>query len=60
VLDPFFGTGTTIEAAIGLGHDAIWIELEEKYFEAVKQRLQKLPCKISIDQDACNQRTITH
>lgn len=40
VLDPFFGTGTTGEAAIRLGRHWIGIEKEEDYIRAARQRLE--------------------
>jgi len=39
VLDPFFGTGTTGEAAIRLGRHWIGIEKEPVYIEAARKRL---------------------
>jgi modification methylase len=39
VLDPFFGTGTTGEAAIRLGRHWIGIEKETDYIEAARTRL---------------------
>ncbi len=39
ILDPFMGSGTTGVAAKELGHKFIGIEINEKYFEIAKRRI---------------------
>lgn len=41
VLDPFSGSGTTLESALIHGFDAIGIEKEEKYIPLIKNRLER-------------------
>ena len=38
VLDPFCGSGTTIEVARDLGRQGVGIELNEEYYELAKER----------------------
>ena len=42
VLDPFMGSGTTGVACVNLNRDFIGMELDEKYFEIAKERINKL------------------
>ncbi len=41
VLDPFAGTGSTLVAAGECGRNAVGIELNKKYYNIVRQRLEK-------------------
>lgn len=41
VLDPFAGTGTTLMAALELGHKAIGIEIEQRYCDIIQRRLSE-------------------
>lgn len=43
VLDPFLGSGTTLEAAARLGHRGIGIEIDPLYAQRAVNRLQLLP-----------------
>jgi site-specific DNA-methyltransferase (adenine-specific) len=42
VLDPFAGSGTTLEEAIRQGKDYIGIELKDDYIELIEKRLSKV------------------
>lgn len=41
VLDPFMGSGTTGVACVNTNRNFIGMELDEKYFETAKQRIEK-------------------
>jgi DNA modification methylase len=48
VLDPFLGSGTTTEAALGLGRDSIGVETEPSYIALARKRLAFLPFGITL------------
>ena len=41
VLDPMAGSGTTLRAAVNLGRQAVGIEIEEKYCDIIRTRMQQ-------------------
>lgn len=41
ILDPFMGSGTTGVAAVQMGRDFIGIELEPKYFDIARRRIEE-------------------
>ena len=51
VLDPFLGSGTTIEVALKHGRNAIGIELNPEYAELAKERLAKLDKALGLSDD---------
>ena len=54
ILDPFLGSGTTIQAAILAGRNSIGVETEPRYIAIAQQRLAKLPfgCTLEVERRA--------
>lgn len=46
VLDPFFGSGTTILVALRHGRNFIGIELKPKYIKIAEKRLSKVQLEL--------------
>lgn len=42
ILDPFFGSGSSLAAAEAIGYDSLGVELDAAYFEAAKQAIPRL------------------
>lgn len=51
VLDPYCGSGSTLEAAIRLGYTTIGCEIEERYCEVAVKRLLGVPGEIAKEQE---------
>ena len=49
IFDPFMGSGTTGVACVQLGRKFIGIELEPKYFEIAKKRIQEAQIQLRLD-----------
>lgn len=47
VLDPFGGSGTVAQVAIGNGRNSIYIDLNPAYLELAKQRIGPLLCEVA-------------
>jgi len=56
IVDPFCGSGTTLEAALRLGRRFIGIERERKYFDIACQRLEEVQRKWKIRFDGNGNR----
>lgn len=48
VLDPFAGSGTTLNVAYKLKRSAIGIELNKEYFQLIRENLEKLDAKAKL------------
>ena len=48
VLDPFMGSGTTAIACLNTNRNFIGIELDDKYFEIAKERIESHQKQISL------------
>jgi DNA modification methylase len=48
VLDPFMGSGTTVIVAERMRRDAIGIEIQEQYFDSVRQALNSRPPQLEL------------
>ena len=48
VLDPFAGSGTTIEAALIEGFNPIGIEMEADYLPLIQQRIDRQAAQLGI------------
>jgi len=51
VLDPFCGTGRTLEAALELGRKAIGYDISEKYCEMARRRCDRVQLQIEQDRN---------
>ncbi|HYE62739.1 MAG TPA: site-specific DNA-methyltransferase [Phycisphaerales bacterium] len=49
VVDPFAGTGTTALAAMQAGRNSISVEIETKYVELIKKRLDSAPLGANVE-----------
>lgn len=57
VLDPFLGSGTTIQAAIRAGRNSVGVEPEPQYVALAQRRLARLPFGVTLAvEDATAQR----
>ena len=54
VLDPFVGSGSTLEAAIRTGRTGIGFDLEEQYLDIAVQRIQNVTTDIDLDKRQAN------
>ena len=51
ILDPFMGSGTTGVACKELGRNFIGIEIDSKYYEIAKCRIEQIDKRITADCD---------
>ncbi|MDP3734143.1 MAG: DNA methyltransferase [Nanoarchaeota archaeon] len=55
VVDPFAGTGSTLVAAYNTRRNGIGIELQKKYADIARERLQKLDGQFQLSNDGCEE-----
>jgi DNA modification methylase len=60
VLDPFLGTGTTIQAAMETDRDSIGYEIDSHYVEVVKKRFANLRFNTSLSYSIVSERAPTY
>jgi len=58
VLDPYAGSGTTLIAALETGRKAIGIEIDERWVEVARHRLERWHAQGRLDFRACQQQPI--
>jgi len=54
VLDPFCGSGTTLIAALETGRKAIGIEIDERWVEVARRRLERWHAQGRLDFGTAN------
>ena len=60
ILDPFMGSGTTGVACKNLNRNFIGIEIDKKYFEIAKQRIEGTQYNQSLELTAEKRRNLVH
>lgn len=58
VCDPFAGSGSTIEAALLEGHEAVGIELEQHNVDIINRRLAGVQLRLELDKPTAEQITL--
>lgn len=49
VVDPFAGTGTTAVAAMECGRNSVSVDVEPRYIELMRKRMQQLPLNATVE-----------